>query len=128
MLGLVLIRQSRKTLYLDGGRLLVAPTDWRILCTHYPFNFGSVAAVDRKLFRSADAWDGFSFAGSPTGEEGGKEKPWKQRLRSRSARGEKEKAMHRNCAKKRNEEETCARDSAQAAEAPWRARWVWRRR
>jgi len=49
-LGLVLIRQSRKTLYLDGGRLLVAPTDWRILCTHYPFNFGSVAAVDASYF------------------------------------------------------------------------------
>jgi len=30
--------------------------------------------------------------------------------------------MHRNCAKKRNEEETCARDSAQSAEAPWRRR------
>ena len=30
--------------------------------------------------------------------------------------------MHCNCAKKRNEEETCARDSAQAAEAPWRRR------
>ena len=25
--------------------------------THF-FDFGSVAAVDRKLFRSADAWDG----------------------------------------------------------------------
>jgi hypothetical protein len=56
--GLVLIRQSRKTLYLDGGRLLVAPTDWPILCTHYPFNFGSAAAVDRKLLRFADARNG----------------------------------------------------------------------
>ena len=45
----LLIPQSRKTLYLDGGRLLGAPTDWQILCTHYPFNFGSAAAVDRKL-------------------------------------------------------------------------------
>ncbi len=36
--------------------------------THF-FDFGSVAAVDRKLFRSADAWDEFSFAGSPRGEE-----------------------------------------------------------
>ena len=45
----LLIPQSRKTLYLDGGRLLGAPTDWQIMCTHYPFNFGSAAAVDRKL-------------------------------------------------------------------------------
>jgi hypothetical protein len=37
----LLRRQSRKTLYLDGGRLLVAPTDWRILCTHYFFDSGS---------------------------------------------------------------------------------------
>ena len=43
-------------------------------------------------------------------------------MRARSERGEKEKALHRNCAKKRTEEETCARDSAQAAEAPWRRR------
>ena len=57
--------------------------------THF-FDFGSVAAVDRKLFRSADAWDGFSFAGSPTGEEGGKEKPWKQRLRVKSVWGKRE--------------------------------------
>jgi len=45
----LLRHQSRKTLYLDGGRLLGAQTDWRIMCTHYPFNFGSGAAVDRKL-------------------------------------------------------------------------------
>ena len=25
----------------DGGRLLDVSTDWRTLCTHYPFNFGS---------------------------------------------------------------------------------------
>ena len=78
--------QSRKTLYLDGGRLLGAPTDWRILCTHYSFNFGSAAAVDRKLLRFADARNGFSFAGSPKGEEGGKLR--KQRLRAESAPGE----------------------------------------
>ena len=65
--------------------------------THF-FDFGSVAAVDRKLFRSADAWDGFSFAGSPTGEEGGSEKPWKQRLRVKSAQGEE--ALNLHCAKK----------------------------
>jgi len=28
----LLRRQSRKTLYLDGGRLLVSTTDWRFLC------------------------------------------------------------------------------------------------
>jgi hypothetical protein len=77
------------------GRLLHATTDRRILCTHYPFNFGSVAAVDSKLFRSAD---GFRFAGSPTGEEGGSEKPWKQRLRLKSALGEE--ALNLHCAKK----------------------------
>ncbi len=67
--------------------------------THF-FDFGSVAAVDRKLFRSADAWDGFSFAGSPTGEEGGSEKPWKQRF----ARGERA-----SCAEKHTGEATFAR-------------------
>jgi hypothetical protein len=30
--------------------------------------------------------------------------------------------MHRNCAKKRTEEETCTRDTEQASEAPWRRR------
>ena len=86
------------------GRLLHATTDWRFLCSPIPFNFGSVAAVDRKLFRSADAWDGFSFAGSPTGEEGGSEKPWKQRLRVKIARDEG--ALNLNCTEKRTVEET----------------------
>ena len=73
------------------GSLLLATTNWRFLCRPHFFDFGSVAAVDRKLFRSADAWDGFSFAGSPTGEEGGgKEKPWKQRLRVKSVWGKRE--------------------------------------
>ena len=49
-----------------------ATTDWRILCTQYSFNFGSGAAVDCKLLRFAAALNGFSFAGSPKGEEGGK--------------------------------------------------------
>ena len=69
-----------------------------------------------------------------TGEEGGKIRQQRlrarstrggkeqHRLRARSARGEKKKELHRNCAKKRTEEETCARDTAQAAEAPWRRR------
>jgi len=94
----LLRRQSRKTLYLDGGRLLVATTDWRILCTHYPFNFGSVSTVDRKLFRSADAWDGFSFAGSPRGGE-----RWKT-SRASVARGERA-----SCAEQRTGEATYAR-------------------
>jgi len=41
--------------YLGGGNLLYTTTDWRILCTHYSFNFGSGAAVDRKFLRFADA-------------------------------------------------------------------------
>ena len=45
-----------------------------------------------------------------------------QQLRARSARDWKEKALHRTCAKKRTEEETYARDTEQAAEAPWRRR------
>ncbi len=53
---------------------------------------------------------------------GGRWKNSQQRLRAGSVRGKKEKALHRNCAKKRTEEETCARDSAQSAEAPWRRR------
>ena len=60
------------------------------------------------------------FAQLATGEEGGKLR--QQRLRARSAQGKKKKAMHLSCAKKRTEEETCARDTAQAAEAPWRRR------
>ena len=52
--------------------------------THF-FDFGSVAAVDRKLFRSADAWDEFSFAGSPRGEEDGEGELREHRLRVESA-------------------------------------------
>ncbi len=82
------------------GRLLLATTNWRFLCRAHFFDFGSVAAVDRKLFRSADAWDGFSFAGSPTGEEGESEKLREQRV----ARGERA-----SCAEKRTGEATYAR-------------------
>ena len=64
--------QSKKAAVSTRGRLLLATTNWRFLCRPHFFDFGSVSAVDRKLFRSADAWDRFSFAGSPTGEEGGK--------------------------------------------------------
>ncbi len=60
------------------------------------------------------------FARLVTGEEGGKLR--QQQLCARRARGKKKKALHRNCAKQRTEEETCARDTAQAAEAPWRRR------
>jgi hypothetical protein len=97
------------------GRLLHATTDRRILCTHYPFNFGSVAAVDSKLFRSAD---GFRFAGSPTGEEGGSEKPWKQRLRLKSALGEE--ALNLHCAKKCRGRDVRVR--VEVRRAPWRRR------
>ena len=81
----LLRRQSRKTLYLDGGRLLLATTNLRFLCRPHFFDFGSVAAVDRKLFRSADAWDEFSFAGSPRGEAGGEGELREQQLRAESA-------------------------------------------
>ncbi len=84
----------------------------------YFFDFGSVAAVDRKLFRSADAWDGFSFAGSPTGEEGGSEKPWKQRLRVKSARGEE--ALNLHCVKKCRGRDVRVR--VEVRRAPWRRR------
>ena len=77
-----------------------------------------MAAVDRKLFRSADVWDGFSFAGSPTGEEGGSEKPWKQRLRVKSARGEE--ALNLHCAKKCHGRDVRVR--VEVRRAPWRRR------
>jgi len=56
--------------------------------THF-FDFGSVAAVDRKLFRSADAWDEFSFAGSPREV---RRAPWRRRAR-RTARRQRECAV-----------------------------------
>jgi hypothetical protein len=100
----LLIHQSRKTLYLDGGRLLGASTDWRILS---PIIL-SISAVSQlstaSCLRFVDARNGFSFAGSPTGEEGGKGKPWKQRLRVKNAWGEE--ALNLNCTEKRTVEET----------------------
>ena len=98
--------------------MLLATTNWRFLCRPHFFDFGSVAAVDRKLFRSADVWDGFSFAGSPTGEEGGSEKPWKQRLRVKSARGEE--ALNLHCAKKCHGRDVRVR--VEVRRAPWRRR------
>jgi hypothetical protein len=77
-----------------------------------------VAAVDSKLFRSADAWDGFSFAGSPTGEDGGSKKPWKQRLRVKSARDEE--ALNLHCAKKCRGRDVRVR--VEVRRAPWRRR------
>jgi hypothetical protein len=99
------------------GRLSYATTDWRILCRPISFDTGSAAAVGRQ-----GRWTQRLFVWLVEG--GGRWKNSQQllRLRARSARGEKEKALHRNCAKKRTEEETCARDTAQAAEAPWRRR------
>ena len=75
-------------------------------------------AVDSKLFRSADAWDGFSFAGSPTGEDGGSKKPWKQRLRVKSARDEE--ALNLHCAKKCRGRDVRVR--VEVRRAPWRRR------
>ena len=77
-----------------------------------------MSAVDRKIFRSADAWDGFSFAGSPSGEEGGSEKPWKQRLRVKSAQGEE--ALNLHCAKKCRGRDVRVR--VEVRRAPWRRR------
>ena len=77
-----------------------------------------MSAVDRKIFRSADAWDGFSFADSPTGEEGGSEKPWKQRLRVKSAQGEE--ALNLHCAKKCRGRDVRVR--VEVRRAPWRRR------
>ena len=95
-----------------------------------------MSAVDRKIFRSADAWDGFSFADSPTGEEGGSEKPWKQRLRVKSAQGEEAlnlhcakkcrgrdvrvRALNLHCAKKCRERDVRVR--VEVRRAPWRRR------
>jgi len=90
-------RSQRRSCFQAGTSVGRANRRANSVQTHL-FDFGSVAAVDRKLFRSADAWDEFSFAGSPTGEEGGSEKPWKQRLRVKSALGEE--ALNLHCAKK----------------------------
>ena len=64
------------------------------------------------------ARDRFSFAGSPTGEEGGSEKPWKQRLRVKSALGEE--ALNLHCAKKCRERDVRVR--VEVRRAPWRRR------
>ena len=91
--GLVLIRQSRKTLYLDGGRLLVAPTDWRILCRP----ISSTQAV-RQLSAGKSGLAQRSSPGSPKG--GGR---WRT-SRALVARGERA-----SCAEQRTEEATYAR-------------------
>jgi hypothetical protein len=91
--GLVLIRQSRKTLYLDGGRLLVAPTDWRILCRP----ISSTPAV-RQLSAGKSGLAQRSSPGSPKG--GGR---WRT-SRALVARGERA-----SCAEQRTEEATYAR-------------------
>ena len=91
--GLVLIRQSRKTLYLDGGRLLVAPTDWRILCRP----ISSTPAV-RQLSAGKSGLAQRSSPGSPKG--GGR---WRT-SRSLVARGDRA-----SCAEQRTGEATYAR-------------------
>jgi hypothetical protein len=65
--------------------------------------FLSIPAV-RQLPAGKGVGRSSSSPGSTRG--GGRWKIRQQRLRARSARGEKEKAMHRNCVKKRTEEET----------------------
>jgi hypothetical protein len=73
-----------------------------------------------------DARDGFSFAGSPTGEEGGKGKPWKQQLRVKSVRGEE--ALNCNCAEKCRGVEVRQRVGVRARErvqAEVRSQHVW---
>ena len=136
------------------GRLLHAPTDWRILCSPIP----SVPAV-RQLPAGKSGLAKRSSPGLPRGRRveklqghgcvrlacelgnmlhrggdvsawgqrvgGGSEKPWKQRLRVKSALGEE--ALNRHCAKK-----CCGRDVrvwVEVRRAPWRRRIAsWRRR
>ena len=90
--GLVLIRQSRKTLYLDGGRLLVAPTDWRILCRP----ISSTQAV-RQLSAGKSGLAQRSSPGSTRGEEGGKLQATseEQRLRAENAQVVRRSALGR---------------------------------
>jgi hypothetical protein len=90
--GLVLIRQSRKTLYLDGGRLLVAPTDWRILCRP----ISSTQAV-RQLSAGKSGLAQRSSPGSTRGEEGGKLQATseEQRLRGENAQVVRRSALGR---------------------------------
>jgi len=52
------------------------------------------------------------------GEEGGKEKPWKQRLRVKRAQGEE--ALNRHCAKQCRERDVRVR--VEVGRAPWRRR------
>ena len=95
----------------------VLSTCWTTFCAD---PFLSIQAV-RQLSAGKGVGRSTSSPGSPRGEEGGKIR--QQRLRARSARGEKEKALHRNCAKKSTEEETCARDNTQAAEVRSQGAW-----
>jgi hypothetical protein len=97
---------------------LGASTDWRILS---PIIL-SISAVSQlstaSCLRFVDARNGFSFAGSPTGEDGGSKKPWKQRLRVKSARDEE--ALNLHCAKKCRGRDVRVR--VEVRRAPWRRR------
>jgi hypothetical protein len=90
----LLRRQSRKTLYLDGGRLLLATTDWRLLCGP----ISSISAVWQLSTASSFVLrtrGTNSFAGSPRGGKGGKLR--QQRLRASSARGGQENFDSNGC-------------------------------
>jgi hypothetical protein len=71
------------------GRLLHATTDGRLLCSP----ISSIPAV-RQLPAGKSGLAKRSSPGLPTGEEGGSEKPWKQRLRVKSAWGEEALNLH----------------------------------
>jgi hypothetical protein len=103
--------------------------------THF-FDFSSGAAVDRKLLRFADLQNGFSFAVSPKGEEGGK--LWKELLRTDRELGE-EAQISQLCGEAYSGGDLCgrvevqehagvrARESAQV-EVRGESTLVWRRR
>ncbi len=97
---------------------MVASTDWRILCTHYPFNFGSVAGVDRKLIASRGRTERIQLRGLADGGGRRKRKTVEKRLRVKSARGEE--ALNRNCAEKCRGGDVRVR--VEVRRAPWRRR------
>ena len=49
---------SQRSRCFHAGTLVARDNKLAISVQTHFFDFGSVAAVDRKLFRSADAWDG----------------------------------------------------------------------
>ena len=90
-----------------------ATTDNRLLCSP----ISSIPAV-RQLPAGKSGLAKRSSPGLPTGEEGGSEKPWKQRLRVKSARGEE--ALNLHCATKCRGRDVRVR--VEVLRAPWRRR------